>query len=190
MQSWSKDSSVCQNKVSYLLEQDSKCRQKVSLLAPLVYLKAYPRDQCWDHSHLSHISTVLMLKCFQCKFPLLSDDTVIYCSASTPNQAQLQLAFNTVQHTLCDLKLVMFSNTNSEPLNFPSITTFQGSEIESASHYKYLGTAADYPLSLLSLTFSNWWQNEIGFFILETSIAFPLRSQILKPLLTISLCML
>lgn len=88
-----------------------------------------------------------MLKCFQCKFPLLSDDTVIYCSASTPNQAQLQLAFNTVQHTLCDLKLVMFSNTNSEPLNFPSITTFQGSEIESASHYKYLGTAADYPLS-------------------------------------------
>ena len=50
-------------------------------------------------------------KCFvqNTNFLFYADDTVIYCSASTLNQAlcQLQLAFNTVQHTLCDLKLVL-----------------------------------------------------------------------------------
>jgi len=59
--------------------------------------------------------------------------TLIYCSAATPNQAlcQLQLAFDTVQCTLSDLKLVLNDdNAKSKLQNLPSITTSRGFEIE------------------------------------------------------------
>lgn len=91
-------------------------------------------------------------------FHFYADDTVIYCSASTPNQAlcQLQLAFDTVQRTLFDLKLVLnddktklmlFSNAKSKSRNLLPITTSQGSEIESVSQFKYLGILIDDSLS-------------------------------------------
>lgn len=91
-------------------------------------------------------------------FHFYADDTVIYCSASTPNQAlcQLQLAFDTVQRTLFDLKLVLnddktklmlFSNAKSMSRNLLPITTSQGSEIESVSQFKYLGILIDDSLS-------------------------------------------
>jgi len=82
-------------------------------------------------------------------FHFYADDTVIYCSAATLNQAlcQLQLAFDTVQFTLFDLKLMLFSNAKSKLQNLPSITTSQGFEIETVSQYKYLGILIDDSLS-------------------------------------------
>lgn len=41
----------------------------------------------------------------------------------------------------------MFSNVKSKPLNIPSVATFQGSEIESVSQYKYLVIVIDDSLS-------------------------------------------
>ena len=84
---------------------------------------------------------------------------MIYCSASTPNQAlcKLQIAFNTVQRNLYDLKLVLnaektklmlFTKAKSKPSDLPPITTLQGSVIESVSQYKYLGIIIDDALSL------------------------------------------
>lgn len=87
-----------------------------------------------------------------------ADDTVIYCSASTPKQAlcQVQNAFNIVQSNMCDLKLVlnaaktklmMFSKAKPKVLNLPPIPTLQGTEIESVLQYKYLGILIDNSLS-------------------------------------------
>ncbi len=50
---------------------------------------------------------------------------------------------NFVQRTLCDLnadktKLMVLSKAKSKPLNLPSITTLQGSEINSVSQYNYI----------------------------------------------------
>ena len=51
----------------------------------------------------------------------------------------MQTAFYTVQHTLCQLKLIMntdktklmgFSNVKNRPVNLSPITTGQGKEIE------------------------------------------------------------
>ena len=75
---------------------------------------------------------------------------MIYCSASTPNQAlcKLQIAFNTVQRNLYDLKLVLnaektklmlFTKAKSKPSDLPPINTWHGCVIESVSQYKYLG---------------------------------------------------
>lgn len=70
-----------------------------------------------------------------------ADDTVIYCCASslTKSFQNLQTAFNTVQHTLCQLKLILntdktklmvFSKARNRPLNLSPITACQGKEIE------------------------------------------------------------
>ena len=70
-----------------------------------------------------------------------ADDTVIYCCASSLTKAfqNMQTAFYTVQHTLCQLKLILntdktklmvFSNARNRPLNLSPITTCQGKEIE------------------------------------------------------------
>ncbi|CDQ98175.1 unnamed protein product [Oncorhynchus mykiss] len=70
-----------------------------------------------------------------------ADDTVIYRCASSLTKAfqNLQTAFYTVQHTLCQLKLILntaktklmvFSNARNRPLNLSSISTCQGKEIE------------------------------------------------------------
>ena len=94
----------------------------------------------------------------EANFHFYADDTVIYCSAPTLNQAlcQLQLAFNTVQCTLYRLKLLLnadktklmtFSKAKLKPVNIPSIITFQGSDIESVSQFKYLGFLIDDSLS-------------------------------------------
>ncbi len=48
----------------------SVCWQKVSLLAPLVYSRACPKDRLWDHFQSSYISTVFILEtslCFSSK---------------------------------------------------------------------------------------------------------------------------
>lgn len=69
---------------------------------------------------------------------------------------QLQLAFNTDQEHLCNLKLVLnadktkvmlFSNTKSKPQNLPSILSSQGLKIECVSNYRYLGILIDESLS-------------------------------------------
>ena len=79
---------------------------------------------------------------------------VIYCCASTLVQAidLLQNAFNVVQDTLFQLKLVLnidktklmlFSNSRSRSQNIPSVVTLEGSEIEVVDSYKYLGILID-----------------------------------------------
>ncbi len=90
--------------------------------------------------------------------PFYADYTVLFCSASTADQAlsQLQLNFNTLQQNLYDLKLVLnaekkqkscfFSNFKSKS-NLPSILTSQGTKIECVSKYKYLGILIDESLS-------------------------------------------
>ena len=63
-----------------------------------------------------------------------ADGTVIYCCASSLTKAfqNLQTAFYTVQHTLCQLKLILntdktkpmvFSKARNGPLNFSPIIT-------------------------------------------------------------------
>lgn len=80
------------------------------------------------------------------------DDTLFYCSSSTPNQAlsQLQLVFNTDQHNLYNLKLglnaeetklMLFSNAKSRPENLPSIYF--------SRRLRYLGILNDDSLLLL-----------------------------------------
>lgn len=93
------------------------------------------------------------------KFHYYADDTVIYSSASTPNQAlsQLQFAFDIVQRNLFELKLVLNVDktkfmlfSKSKPIsknNLLPITTSQGSEIEFVSQYRYLGILIDDALS-------------------------------------------
>ena len=114
-------------------------------------------------SVLGPLLFTIYINCLDCKAPntnfhFYADDTVIYCSASTPNQAlcKLQIAFNTVQHNLYDLKLVLnaekttlmlFTKAKSKPSDLPPITTLQGSVIESVSQYKYLGIIIDDALS-------------------------------------------
>ncbi len=91
------------------------------------------------------------------KFHFYADDTVLYCSAPTADQAlsQLQLDFNTLQQNLYDLKLVLnaektkgmlFSNLKSKS-NLPSILTSMGTKIECVSKYRYLGILIDESLS-------------------------------------------
>ncbi len=91
------------------------------------------------------------------KFHFYADDTVLYCSAPTADQAlsQLQLDFNTLQQNLYDLKLVLnaektkgmlFSNLKSKS-NLPSILTSTGTKIECVSKYRYLGILIDESLS-------------------------------------------
>ena len=86
-----------------------------------------------------------------------ADYTVIYCCASSLTKAfqKLQTAFYSVQHTLCQLKLILntdktklmvFSNGRNRPLNL-SPTTCQGKEIEVVTSYKYLGILIDDGLS-------------------------------------------
>ncbi len=76
------------------------------------------------------------------KFHFYADDTVLYCSAPTADQAlsQLQLDFKTLQQNLYDLKL--FSNLKFKS-NLPSILTSQGTKIECVSKYRYLGILID-----------------------------------------------
>jgi len=137
----------------------------VSPPALLVYPRVCPRGQCWDHSYLYYSSTFLIEMSPTHLFHCHADDTVIYCSAATPNQAlcQLQLTFYNVQFTLFDLKLVQ---------NRPSITS-QGFEIETVSQYKDLGILIDDSLSfkphIQQLVKKNWsWD-------LKTSHVSPLR---------------
>lgn len=83
-----------------------------------------------------------------------ADNTVIYCCAATLAEAfqNLQLAFDMVQNTLCQLKLVLnsdkaklmvFTKSRKRPLNLPSIVTHQDKEIELVPSYKYLGILID-----------------------------------------------
>ena len=95
-----------------------------------------------------------------------ADDTVIYCCVSTLVQAidLLQNAFNVVQDTLFQLKLVLntdtklmlFSNSRSRPQNIPSVVTLEGSEIEVVDSYKYLGILIDDPLTFQPHMYSTW----------------------------------
>ena len=64
----------------------------------------------------------------------------------------LQTAFYTIQHTLCQLKLILntdrtklmvVSNARNRPLNLSPITTCQGKEIEVVTSCKYLGILID-----------------------------------------------
>jgi hypothetical protein len=76
-----------------------------------------------------------------------ADDTVIYCCASSHKAFQnLQTAFYTVQHTLCQLKLILnadkttlmvFSKARNRPLNLSPIITCQGNEIEVVTAHKH-----------------------------------------------------
>ncbi len=88
---------------------------------------------------------------------------------TTLNQAlcKPQTAFNTVQHTLCDLKpalnanetkLTIFTKSKKIQLDFPSTTTLLHNESESLTQYKCLGTLIDDSL-FLSLILSNLWES-------------------------------
>ncbi len=92
------------------------------------------------------------------KCHLYADDTAIYCCASSASQAlhYLQLAFDIVQFSLCQLKLVLntdktslmiFSNSEVVSSNLPDIISFQGTKIEYVVSYKYLGILFDSQLT-------------------------------------------
>lgn len=91
-------------------------------------------------------------------FHFYADDTVIYCCAPSLTQAiaHLQNAFNMVQHTLLQLKLVLnadktkcmlFTGHQNRSLNIPSVITLDGREIQTVTTYKYLGIVIDDCLS-------------------------------------------
>lgn len=91
--------------------------------------------------------------CHMLNFFFYPDDTFLYCPVNKVQSTleKLQTAFNVVQcGNLGDLKLVFnadkskemsFSNTKFmfKPQLLPSNITFQGSQIEVVSQYKYLG---------------------------------------------------
>ena len=100
-----------------------------------------------------------------------ADDTVIYCCALSLTNAfqNLQTAFYTVQHTLCQLKLIVnadktklmvFSKARNRPLNLSPITTCKGNEIEAVTSYKYQGILIDDGFSCIlhiqQFTKKNW----------------------------------
>uniref|UniRef100_A0A3B3HBJ0 ribonuclease H n=1 Tax=Oryzias latipes TaxID=8090 RepID=A0A3B3HBJ0_ORYLA len=85
---------------------------------------------------------------------LYADDTIIYCFGRTPAKAveSLQKAFDNVQLTLLQLKLVLnaekskfmfFSNAKKVPEDLPKILTLHGDAIEQVHEYKYLGVLLD-----------------------------------------------
>ena len=89
---------------------------------------------------------------------LYADDTVIYCCASSVAQVftDLQSAFDPFQVHLSQLRLVLnagktnfmfFSNKKKVSAVLPSITSAQGTPIESVATYKYLGITVDDSLS-------------------------------------------
>ena len=92
-------------------------------------------------------------------FHFYADDTVIYCSAPTPEKAfvYLQNAFDKVQEQLCQLQLVLnadktklmfFTNSNSARSKLSNvIVASNGQQIELVSTFKYLGFLIDEHLS-------------------------------------------
>lgn len=83
-----------------------------------------------------------------------ADDTIIYCFGSSPAKAveSLQKAFDVVQRTLMQLKLVLnadktklmlFRNTKKVSQAPPPVFTLTGSVIEVVHSYKYLGIWLD-----------------------------------------------
>ena len=87
-----------------------------------------------------------------------ADDTIIYCFGSTPARAveSLQKAFDVVQQTLLQLKLVLntdktkqmlFSNAKKVPQTVLTVSTLEGNVIEVVRIYKYLGVLIDDSLS-------------------------------------------
>uniref|UniRef100_A0A669EEG1 Reverse transcriptase domain-containing protein n=1 Tax=Oreochromis niloticus TaxID=8128 RepID=A0A669EEG1_ORENI len=83
-----------------------------------------------------------------------ADDTVIYSFGSNLEKAieSLQKAFDVVQHTLLELKLVLnaektklmlFSNMKRFPQTVPLVSTLEGNLIEVVHTYKYLGFLID-----------------------------------------------
>ena len=93
-----------------------------------------------------------------CHAHLYADDTILYCSADSPQIAtfNLQIAFDSLQTTLSELRLILNSDktkfmlfTRARNIEFESllITTADGSPIEKVSEYKYLGIWLDEKLS-------------------------------------------
>ena len=108
-----------------------------------------------------------------------------YSLAPTPEGAlsQLQLAFNTVQEHLYDLKLVLnadrtkvmlsntLSNTKTKPKNHPSILSSHGLKIECVSNHWYLGILIDD-----SLSFANHIQQLVKRLKLKLGFYFSIKS--------------
>ncbi len=79
------------------------------------------------------------------KFHFYADDSVMYCSASSGQQAlyKLQSAFDVIQLQFCNLKLVLDADKTKYMLFSSSLLislqTLQGSVTELVKEYKYLG---------------------------------------------------
>ena len=92
-----------------------------------------------------------------CNVHYYADDTILYCVGDSPAQATagLQSAFNSLQSSLFDLKLVLNSKKTKWMLFSRSprvddslcIVTLQGEPIEIVNSYKYLGIWLDTKLS-------------------------------------------
>ena len=89
-----------------------------------------------------------------------TDDTVIYCCASSLTKAfqNLQTAFYAVQHTLCQLKLILnndktklmvFSKARIRPLNLSPIISCQGIKIETVTSYSTIYKKNDVEIGIL-----------------------------------------
>lgn len=83
-----------------------------------------------------------------------ADDTVVYCFALSLVHAieRLQIAFDAIQNTLLQLKLILnvdktklmlFSKSRCRPQIIPSVVTGGGGVIEVVKSYKYLGIMID-----------------------------------------------
>ena len=99
-----------------------------------------------------------MSTCTDCDFHLYADDTVLYCIADSAELAvtKLQLAFNSLQNALVELRLVLnagktkfilFSRSTISDSDIPTIKSVTGSTIERVFEYKYLGIWLDAKLS-------------------------------------------
>lgn len=91
-------------------------------------------------------------------FHFYADDTVIYCSAPSTEQAFdfFQSAFDSVQSHLNQLRLVVnakkskvmvFSNGKWLPSQLPKIKTAEGNELQMVSSYTYSDIITDENLS-------------------------------------------
>ena len=100
----------------------------------------------------------IMSTCTDCQYHLYADDTILYCVADSAEFAvkKLQLAFNSLQNSLVELKLVLntgktkfilFSRATIIDSDELIIKSISDSKIERVLEYKYLGIWLDSKLS-------------------------------------------
>lgn len=134
---------------SYLSDRTQMVKHGNELSDPVTVLKGVPQGSVLGPLLFLLFINKICDRLKFCKFHLYADDTVIYSSAASTEQAlaNLQADFSLLQYAFSDLKLLlnssktklMFFSSERSPAACPPITSLDGTSIELVHHYKYLG---------------------------------------------------